>query len=71
MEPGTLSESGLAARYGNAFVAQEAPKSRLPRDGMPALDAMRLIDEELTLDGDPQHNLATFVTTWMEPRPSG
>ena len=34
---------------------------------MPGLDAMRLIGEELTLDGDPQHNLATFVTTWMEP----
>ena len=28
---------------------------------------MRLIDEELLLEGDPQHNLATFVTTWMEP----
>ena len=28
---------------------------------------MRLIDEELVLDGIPQRNLATFVTTWMEP----
>ena len=34
---------------------------------MPALDAMRLVDEELALEGDPQRNLATFVTTWMEP----
>ena len=34
---------------------------------MPAVDAMRLIAEELVLDGDPQRNLATFVTTWMEP----
>ena len=28
---------------------------------------MRLIDEELVLDGIPERNLATFVTTWMEP----
>ena len=28
---------------------------------------MRLIGEELALDGEPQRNLATFVTTWMEP----
>ena len=34
---------------------------------MPAQDAMRLIGQELVLDGDPQRNLATFVTTWMEP----
>ena len=34
---------------------------------MPAVDAMRLIAQELVLDGDPQRNLATFVTTWMEP----
>ena len=28
---------------------------------------MRLVDEDLALEGDPQRNLATFVTTWMEP----
>ena len=34
---------------------------------MPAVDAMRLLGEELVLDGMPLRNLATFVTTWMEP----
>ena len=34
---------------------------------MSATDAMRLIGEELVLDGIPMRNLATFVTTWMEP----
>ncbi len=34
---------------------------------MSAGDAMRLIGEELVLDGIPMRNLATFVTTWMEP----
>jgi glutamate decarboxylase len=34
---------------------------------MPPIEAMRLVDEDLALEGDPQRNLATFVTTWMEP----
>ena len=34
---------------------------------MPSADAMRLLGEEIVLDGIPMRNLATFVTTWMEP----
>ena len=34
---------------------------------MKPIEAMRLIGEELVLDGIPERNLATFVTTWMEP----
>ena len=34
---------------------------------MPPVEAMRLIEEDLVLDGIPERNLATFVTTWMEP----
>ncbi|MEA2292923.1 MAG: glutamate decarboxylase [Solirubrobacteraceae bacterium] len=56
-----------ADRYGNAFLLTEAPDHRLPASGMPAVDAMRLLGEELVLDGIPMRNLATFVTTWMEP----
>jgi glutamate decarboxylase len=55
-------------RYGNAFLLRAAPDDRLPQVGMPAEDAMRLIGEELVLDGIPMRNLATFVTTWMEPQ---
>jgi glutamate decarboxylase len=54
-------------RYGNAFLLNEAPDHHLPATGMPAADAMRLLGEELVLDGIPARNLATFVTTWMEP----
>src|SRR3954453_19788684 len=56
-----------AELYGNAFLRSEAPDHRLPQAGMPAADAMRLIGEEMVLDGIPFRNLATFVTTWMEP----
>ena len=56
-----------ADRYGTAFLRHDAPDHRLPEHGMPAVDAMRLLGEELVLDGIPMRNLATFVTTWMEP----
>jgi len=53
--------------YGNRFLTEDAPATDFPDSGMSALDAMRLVDEELAVEGDPQRNLATFVTTWMEP----
>jgi glutamate decarboxylase len=54
-------------RYGNEFLLTGAPDDRLPQQGMASVDAMRLLAEELVLDGIPARNLATFVTTWMEP----
>jgi glutamate decarboxylase len=57
----------LAREYGNRFLLEPAPDYRLPEHGMRAVDALRLIGEELVLDGIPMRNLATFVTTWMEP----
>jgi glutamate decarboxylase len=57
----------LAEQFGNRFLLEPAPDQRLAEHGMPAVDAMRLIGEELVLDGIPMRNLATFVTTWMEP----
>ena len=57
----------LAAEYGNRFLLEPAPDNQLPKHGMRSVDAMRLIGEELVLDGIPMRNLATFVTTWMEP----
>jgi glutamate decarboxylase len=56
-----------AAQYGYRFLLNPAPDNELPEHGMPAIEAMRLIGEELILDGIPMRNLATFVTTWMEP----
>jgi glutamate decarboxylase len=67
VEQATQFDDAVASRYGNRFITEEVPAKRFPDVGMGAQDAMRLVAEELTLDGDPQHNLATFVTTWMEP----
>jgi glutamate decarboxylase len=63
----TRELDAMAREYGNRFLLEPAPDNRLPEHGMRAVDAMRLIGEELVLDGIPQRNLATFVTTWMEP----
>jgi len=57
----------LAMQYGNRFLLEPAPDNALPKHGMLAVDAMRLIGEDMVLDGIPDRNLATFVTTWMEP----
>jgi glutamate decarboxylase len=62
-----LSPEEAAKLYGNRFLTEDAPAGDFPASGMSALDAMRLVDEELALEGEPQRNLATFVTTWMEP----
>ncbi len=62
-----LTPDEAAMLYGNRFLTEDAPAGDFPGGGMPALDAMRLVGEELALEGDPQRNLATFVTTWMEP----
>lgn len=56
----------LEARDGSKFLRREAPDETLPDTGMPAVDAMGLVTEELVIDGLPMRNLATFVTTWME-----
>jgi glutamate decarboxylase len=55
------------ALFGNRFLTMEVPTREFPEGGMPATDAMRLVAEDLALEGLPDRNLATFVTTWMEP----
>jgi len=43
------------------------PTHRLRDDPIPAETAYQLVHDELMLDGNARLNLATFVTTWMEP----
>ena len=62
-----LNEKEAEALFGNRFLTEAAPSTSFPQSGMRPTDAMRLLAEDLNLEGDPQRNLATFVTTWMEP----
>ena len=43
------------------------PHDKLGDDPVPADVAYQVIHDELLLDGSARLNLATFVTTWMEP----
>jgi glutamate decarboxylase len=63
----TSDPNADAALFGNRFVTEEVPSRELPATGRSPVDAMRLVAEDLALEGDPARNLATFVTTWMEP----
>jgi glutamate decarboxylase len=53
--------------YGSRYFAKGIPKYVMPDEGMPARAAYQLIHDEMNLDGNPALNLASFVTTWMEP----
>lgn len=51
--------------YGSRFAAEDLPKHEMPENEMPAQVAYRLIKDDLSLDGNPTLNLASFVTTYM------
>jgi len=48
-------------------MTEAPPKHRLPETPLPPMTAVQLVHDELMLDGNSRLNLATFVTTWMEP----
>ncbi|QIW96418.1 hypothetical protein AMS68_001936 [Peltaster fructicola] len=55
-----------ASVYGSRFAAMDLPKHEMPESEMPREVAYRMIKDDLTLDGTPTLNLASFVTTYME-----
>ena len=48
-------------------MSAEVPRFRIPPRGMLPSTALQVVRDELILDGNARLNLATFVTTWMEP----
>jgi glutamate decarboxylase len=44
------------------------PRFQIPQRGMLPETALQTVRDELILDGNARLNLATFVTTWMEPQ---
>ncbi len=65
--PDAPSDDTLAPAYTGRLSTEPVPARRLPDSEMSALAAYRFIHDELMLDGSSRLNLATFVTTWMEP----
>ena len=62
------SEEHLAPTYAGRSFSHDIPKYRLPAEGVSADAAYQLVHDELNLDGNPTLNLASFVTSWMEPQ---
>lgn len=57
----------LSCTFASRYVAAGLPKFALPPKSIPKDAACQVIRDELMLDGNPRLNLASFVTTWMEP----
>ncbi|GAT13587.1 glutamate decarboxylase [Mycolicibacterium thermoresistibile] len=57
----------ITPAYTGRLATNPVPSLRLPDDPMAPEAVYRFISDELMLDGSSRLNLATFVTTWMDP----
>ncbi|KAG0469480.1 hypothetical protein HPP92_016180 [Vanilla planifolia] len=53
--------------FASRYVRTSLPRFKMPEYPIPKEAAYQIINDELMLDGNPRLNLASFVTTWMEP----
>jgi glutamate decarboxylase len=69
-EPGRVADANPFLGTADPAYSQHLvpPHDKLGADPVPADSAYQLIHDELLLDGSARLNLATFVTTWMEPQ---
>ncbi|MCH7790388.1 MAG: glutamate decarboxylase [Acidobacteria bacterium] len=61
------NDETLSPAYAGRFASAPIPKNRLPDSESTPGAVYRMIHDELLLDGSSRLNMATFVTTWMEP----
>jgi len=64
----TGEKESVSTTYANRFFTKPIPRYRMHDDGLDADVVYQLIHDELNIDGNPSLNLASFVTTWMEPQ---
>lgn len=65
IEPNDPEDEVTASVYGSRFAAECLPMHEMPEKEMPKEIAYRMIRDDLSLDGNPMLNLASFVTTYM------
>jgi glutamate decarboxylase len=61
------NDTNIDTTYATRYMASPIPKFKLPEKGASAKLAHQVIKDMRTLDTRPNLNLASFVTTWMEP----
>jgi len=64
----TNEKETVSTTYASRFFTKPVSRYRIPDEGMDADVVYQLIHDELNIDGNPALNLASFVTTWMEPQ---
>ncbi|KAL8140734.1 hypothetical protein V2J09_006755 [Rumex salicifolius] len=57
----------ISCTFASRYVREALPCFKIPEKSIPKDAAYQIISDELMLDGNPRLNLASFVTTWMEP----
>jgi glutamate decarboxylase len=57
----------IDSTFATRFMTEPIPEKTLPDTGVPANVAFQIIKDLRSLDTRPNLNLASFVTTWMEP----
>jgi glutamate decarboxylase len=62
----TEPKAGVASVF--TLEGDRIPRHALPSGELPPDVAFQIVHDELMLDGNARLNLATFVTTWMEPQ---
>src|SRR6202790_1628996 len=60
--------SSLMPAYTGRMFTKPIPSLRMPDESMDPDAAYQFVSDGLMLDGSSRLNLATFVTTWMEPQ---
>ena len=65
LDPNDMEDEVTASVYGSRFAAECLPMHEMPEKEMPKEIAYRMIRDDLSLDGNPMLNLASFVTTYM------
>ncbi|XP_024977069.1 glutamate decarboxylase-like [Cynara cardunculus var. scolymus] len=60
-------DQNLHSTFASRYVRTSLPRFKMPDQPIPKDAAYQIINDELMLDGNPRLNLASFVTTWMEP----
>ncbi|KAF5960332.1 hypothetical protein HYC85_001541 [Camellia sinensis] len=61
------SDVSVHSTFASRYVRTPLPRFKMPENSIPKEAASQIINDELMLDGNPRLNLASFVTTWMEP----
>lgn len=66
--PAGDDELDIRPQFARPGETTSVPRLRVPDGELPPDSAYQIVHDELMLDGNARLNLATFVTTWMDPQ---